>query len=155
MRQAIHFAIVALLSFSFLLVAALADSNQQEQDSGLKELAGTWEVMSADATAGQKLVFPVESGLTAKGSRVTVRGNELISDGKIVATLTTDFSSSGLNVEKQVHITRQPIMFTLPDGQGILCAYRIQNGYMEIVHPHTMGRVGGGSWLSLKQSETK
>jgi hypothetical protein len=122
---------------------------------GLKELQGQWEVADAQAPSGVAFALPAETGLTQKGAMVTVQGNELLWNGKVVASLTLDFSASGLKLDEQVNFRRRPIMLTLPDGKGVLCAFKMEGGSIEIVHPHTMGRVGRGSFLYLKRPAKK
>ncbi len=148
---------VMILGLSIVVLTGMTPASGQQSDEpqSLKELAGAWEVVSADGSAGQNVIFPAESGLSEKGNRLTIRGNALVWQDKIVATLTTDFSATGLGVEKQVWTTRQPILFTLPDGKGILCAYEVRSGALTIVYPHTLGRVGAGTWLTLKRPDSK
>jgi hypothetical protein len=123
--------------------------------AGLKGLEGQWEVHDAQACYGVKFALPAETGLTQKGARVAIRGNQLLSDGKFVATLTLDFSASDLKLDEQVKYGRRPIMLTLPDGKGILCAFKMDGSGIEMVHPHTMGRVGVGNFLYLKRPAKK
>lgn len=115
----------------------------------LRDLVGRFDIVQRDD--GGNLVVPAEILGLKKGAEVTIKGNELRSGDKLLATLTTDFSATGLDLDKQVHVHRRPVMLTLPNGKGLLCAYELfgERGGFTLVYPHTMGRVSGGTWLYL------
>ena len=134
--------------FCPVAVCIILISQLPEPAERLKELAGDWVVTQADATSEQKVVPADLLGLTPKGTKITVRGNELTSGGKVLATLTTEFSAAGLDLDKAVWVGRRPVMLTLPTGKGFLCAYEYHDGTgLTIYYPHTMGRITQGTWL--------
>jgi hypothetical protein len=147
-----RFVVVCLLLFAQR--AVVAEEQPPEPPKSLKTWQGTWNVLDSQASAGIEFVIGDKLGL-AKDAKATLRGNQLFVDNKLVATLTTDFSQSHLGVEKQVRVGRVPILFTLPDGMGILCAAEFRESGIEIVHPHAMGNVGAGSRLYLQQSKSE
>ena len=71
-------------------------------------------------------------------------------NGVLIATLAND-----IRVPDMMPATRpmrKPLMFTLPDGRGFLCAYRgPTNGALEIVFPHTTGNVGFANFVYWKR----
>jgi hypothetical protein len=122
-----------------------------EPGNRLLELAGRFEVEKSDP--GGEAVVPAELLRLTLGAEVSIRGNELRSGKELLATLTTDFSANRLDLDQAVHVTRHPVMLTLPSGKGLLCAYETYPGNegVLLVHPHTMGRVSAGTWLYLKR----
>jgi hypothetical protein len=140
-----------LFSLSFLsLCLCQSETPAPKQADRLKELAGQWVVLKSDPGSGEKVVPAELLGLTAKGTEVIVKGNELSSGGKVIATLTTDFSDSGLDLDKTVHVSRRPVLVTLPSGKGLLCAYESHgNKGFTLCYPHNMGRVSAGTWLTI------
>jgi hypothetical protein len=144
--------IAALFFLLTIQVSALADDQPAAPPEPLKAWQGTWNVIDNQASAGIKFVIGEQLGLSGKDVKATIHGNQLLVGDKLIATLTTDFSQSNLDVEKQVWHLRKPILLTLPNGKGIMCAAQIlENGFIEIVHPHTMGRVGAGSRITLQR----
>lgn len=142
-----------LFSLMFLLSwLSQSETPAPKHADRIKELQGQCVTISSDLASGEEKVVPAELlGLTEKGTEVVVNGNELISGGKVLATLTTDFSDSGLDLDKTVHITRRPVLVTLPSGKGLLCAYEShgKKGFT-LCYPHHMGRVSAvGTWLTI------
>ena len=113
----------------------------------LDELVGPWQVLGTSATSEQKVIPAELLGLTEKGTDVVIKGNELTAGGKLLATLTTDFTDTGLDLDKTVLFGRRPVLITLPSGRGLLCAYDTMHGGLTLYYPHTMGRVTKGTWL--------
>lgn len=144
-----------LIALCILLIAqgvAYADDQPATTSESLKAWQGTWNVIDQGASAAVTFVLSDQLGIGGTGVRATIRGNQLFVDDKLVATLTTDFSQSNLEVEKQVWHLRKPVLLTLPNGTGIMCAAEISDaGYFELVHPHTMGRIGAGSRITLQR----
>ena len=132
-------------------LSTTADEPTSASPDVLKDWQGHWEVLDSQASSGITFILGVQLGIAHKGTKVTVKGNQLFSADKLIATLTTDFSDTELEVEKKVWISRKPVLITLPDGKGILCAYESGVGDMEVVHPHNMGRIGAGSRLTLQR----
>ncbi|MDB5349993.1 MAG: hypothetical protein JWN86_1240 [Planctomycetota bacterium] len=116
----------------------------------LKELQGRWEVLeSQNSSAGRKM--PAETHLGEHGAKFTINGNELIWDGHVVAVLANDLFMP--DAAKDVSpVRRHPLMLTLPSGKGVLCSYILRKDSMEIVYPHTIGRVGSGQFIWLKRA---
>jgi hypothetical protein len=142
-----------------LLGRSSADDVQQEPsgvtspEDRLEELQGVFEVVQTDVAGTQPIVPAEVLGLTM-GDEVTINGNELKSGEEVLATLTTDFSDTGLNLDAAVHVTRRPVLLTLPNGKGLLCAYESHPGHeFVLVHPHTMRGITTGTWLTLAHSE--
>ena len=119
----------------------------------LEELAGSWQVVGTSATSEQKVIPAELLGLTNKGTSVVIKGNELTSGGKLLATLTTDFTDSGLDFDKTVRFDRRPVLITLPSGRGLLCAYDTMHGGITLYYPHTIGRITQGTWLYFGKPE--
>lgn len=117
----------------------------------LARLQGEWEVDEYQTTAGTGDSLLAEAHLNQKGVKLTIRGNELILDGKLVATLANDLFMP--NVVKDIgHVRRKPLMLTLPNGKAILCAYALRGEGIQIVCPHTIGNVGMGQFLWLTRT---
>src|SRR4051794_16331471 len=89
------------------LSAAAGDSATPSADP-LKELEGHWEVSSSQASSAITFVLGDQLGLNRKGMKISVQGNRLLSGDRLIATLTTDFSATGIDVQKQVWIRRKP-----------------------------------------------
>ena len=135
-----------------VLGSALADDQPAAPPAPLKAWQGTWNVIGNQASSGITFVIGEELGLSGKDVKATIKGNQLLVGDKLIATLMTDFSQSNLGVEKQVWHNRKPVLFTLPNGKGIMCAAEIKDdGFIEVVHPHTMGRIGAGSRMTLQR----
>lgn len=151
--------LLALCLISGTSLPLLADEDQRqsqadEQSLRLKDLAGRFKVAGVDSSSSQTDIVPAEVLGLSKGDEIVVEGNELRSGEKLLATLTTDFSATGLDLDKAVHVTRRPVLLTLPSGKGLLCAYELQaNHGFDLVYPHTMGRVSAGTWLYLRRLE--
>ena len=141
----------------FLSIAMLLPSQGPAPDPAneLKSLQGAWEVRDAQASSGVTFVLPAKTGMSKKGDQITIRGNEVLSGGKVTATITLDFSATDLKPERDVSVRRRPLLLTLPDGTRILLAFRIDDGQIEMVHPHTIGNVGRGSFLYLGRPDKK
>ena len=117
----------------------------------LKQLQGTWEVHDAQASAGIVRLLPKETGLTEKGTRLVIHGNELLRDGKVIATLANDLSAMGPEWPQGIRIFRRPLLITMPDGKAVLCAYdkRTNWRHLDIAYPPTTGNVGAGQRVYL------
>jgi hypothetical protein len=117
----------------------------------LKQLQGTWEVRDAQASAGVERLLPKETGLTEKGTRLVIRGNELLRDGKVIATLANDLSEMGPEWPQGIRVFRRPLLITMPDGKAVLCAYDKRTNWLhlDIAYPPTMGNVGAGQRVYL------
>jgi len=132
------------------LLAGQLPADRPEPAARLQELAGRWVVADAQATANQKIIPAQLLGITEKGTEIAIRGNELTVGGKLLANLTTDFSDSGLDPDKTVFFRRRPVLLTLSNGKGLLCAYEHHNGEgFTLYYPHTMGRIGTGTRLTV------
>lgn len=59
----------------------------------LKQLQGSWNVDDSQHSAGITMLLPKETGLAEKGTRLVIRGNELLRDDKVIATLANDLSA--------------------------------------------------------------
>jgi hypothetical protein len=92
----------------------------------LREWQGQWKVVTS--RWARHLGQPFEAG-----SVVTVSGNEFLRNGKVVATLAADLHLSGA---AKPHPSRRLLMLTLPDGKGVLCAYRINGDNLNVVYPY-------------------
>ncbi|QOV90211.1 hypothetical protein [Humisphaera borealis] len=135
-------------------VAAVAQGQEPalpEPATRLKALAGQFAVVRLDSHKAQGVDLAEALGLK-KGAEVTIRGNELRSGTEVLATLTTDFSATGLDLDKEVHVSRHPVLLTLPSGKGLLCASEndAERGFV-LVHPHNLKRNSEGTFMFLKR----
>ena len=117
----------------------------------LEAWQGIWDVTDQGGSSGVDFVIYRELGFPGKTTRATIRGNQLLVEDKLIATLTTDFSQSNLKVQQEVRAGRSPILFTLPSGKGIMCAAKTDDEFISVVNPHGMGNVGSGSRFFLKR----
>ena len=122
-----------------------------DPEKPLEAWQGVWDVTDEGASSGIDFVVYKELGLPGKTARATIRGNQLFVEDKLIATLTTDFTQSNLKVEDEVRVGRSPVLFTLPNGKGIMCAASTGGDLIGIVSPHGMGNVGSGSRFYLKR----
>lgn len=124
---------------------------QPEPATRLKSLAGRFEVGRLESRKAQGVDLAEALGLK-KGAEVIIRGNELRSGAEVLATLTTDFSATGLDLDKEVHVSHRPVLMTLPGGKGLLCAYENdpERGFV-LVHPHNLKRNSEGTFMFLKR----
>jgi hypothetical protein len=76
-------------------------------------------VLNKGGTNGSEFIIAEQLGLAGKQVVAVVRGNQMFVGDMLIATLTTDFSDSNLDVEKKVR-GRKPVMFTLANGKGIM-----------------------------------
>ena len=121
----------------------------------IRQFQGNWVVVNAEGSSNAR-PLPAVTGLTEAGSSLTIRGNELVRDGRVWATLATDLSILGMDVEKDLMYSRRPLLLTLPDGRAILAAIKpIDRQTVEICYPHTMGRIASGYRVTLKRSVEK
>lgn len=102
----------------------------------LKQMQGHWIVAGGFGSLKQDLKLPAELRLNEKGNELSIEGNLLLSNGKLVATLTNDLASKALEEEKGFPDYRI-LMLTLRDGRGLLCSYTINDKGIEIAYPHT------------------
>ncbi len=128
---------------------AASSSPNPEPVEELKAWQGNW-VIDAAGSAGAK-PLPDETALT-KGGVVTISGNQLLREGKVMATLATDFSLLGMDVERDLKFSRRPLLLLMNDGKAILCAYKHEGDSVELVYPHTMGRIAAGYRVYFKRS---
>ena len=144
---------IATLCLTFIVLgSAFADDQPATVSEPLKAWQGTWNVIDNQASSGITFVIGEQLGLSGKDVKATIKGNQLLVGDKLIASLTTDFSQSTFDVEKQVWRLRKPVFFTLPNGKGIMCAAEIKDdGFIEVVHPHRMGRIGAGSRMTLQR----
>jgi hypothetical protein len=133
-----------------LLLNSCQDAPPEPADR-LKELTGQWVVLDSDSSGYDDKDYPAKLlGLTAKGTEITIKGNQLSSGGKGLATLTTDLSDFGPDLDKKVRVRRRPVLVTLPTGRGLLCAYEPHSGGgFTLFYPHTMGGISAGTRLSI------
>ena len=127
-----------------------SDPNKQPSEGTspaeeLKLLQGEWEVYEAQQSSGSTSpVMPKETGLTEKGTRLVIRGNELLRDGKVIATLANDLTELAPELLTDVKPFRRPLLITLPSGKAVLCAYDKRHlDVLDIATP-TTGNVGFG-----------
>jgi hypothetical protein len=118
----------------------------------LKPWQGSWDVLNKGGTNGSEFIIAEQLGLAGKQVVAVVRGNQMFVGDMLIATLTTDFSDSNLDVEKKVR-GRKPVMFTLANGKGIMGAFELQDGLINIVHPYMSGNVSFRSSLLLTRSK--
>ena len=111
----------------------------------LKQLQGDWVVNAVqhrDDTNAFSL--PKETGLTEERTRLVIRGNELLRDDKVIATLANDLSAMGLESVKGAAAFRRPLLITLPDGRAFLCAYDKRHFESVDIAGPGVGNVGRG-----------
>lgn len=138
------------LSFALFMLVFMQAPDRPEPAKRLEEWAGKWVVASAGTSSG--LACPDDLIALAKdGAEVAVNGNELRAGDKVLGTLTTDFTGTGLDLDSTVWLTRRPVLLTTPSGHGVLCAYEVGDGYLELCYPHTQRRVGAGTRIVLKR----
>ena len=127
---------------------AIIPPNRTEE---LARLQGEWEVGETQISAGSQYKLPDETHLNDKGAKVTIHGNELIADGHLLATLANDLYTPEVGKDLGP-VKRHPLMITLPNGKGVLCGYVFEGEGVQIVYPHTIGRVGSGQFIWLKRT---
>jgi len=122
----------------------------------LKQLQGSWNVANVQHSAGVTRLLPKETGLAEEGTPLFIRGNELLRDGRVIATLANDLSTSGLDL-KDIKPFRRPLLIILPDGRAILCAYdkRHLQTSVDIAYPADIGNVGAGQRVYLGRPTKK
>ena len=138
--------------FFLLLVPGFigAEDKPEKLPEILKPWQGSWDVTHSTAVSWTEFVVAERLGLGGKEVVVTVKGNQLFVGDKLIATLTTDFSDSTLDVEKKVQFSRKPVMFTLVNGKGIRCSYEFIEDQIAIRHPYTSGHMSTVSSFLLK-----
>jgi hypothetical protein len=127
-------------------------SQRPPRGAELDALQGAWSVVESQTSDALVHAIPEETGLVQKDSKVVVRGNELVWNGSVVATLANDFFTPD-QVQDAGPYLRGPLVLTLPDGTAYWCSCKIKREVLEIVHPHTIGRVGRGMFIWLKRAE--
>lgn len=141
-------------SFIFMLlapcVAGSADKPDNQPDF-LKPWQGSWDLTHSSSVGGNDFVVAERIGLGGKDVLAMVKGNQVFVGEKLMSTLTTDFSDSNLDVEKKILHDRKPVMFTLPNGKCVMCAYEFIEDYIVIQYPHTSGNVSWKSKVVLKR----
>jgi hypothetical protein len=119
----------------------------------LRDLQGCWEVAASNPGIDKGRVLPKELGLNAKDADVRIRGNQLLVEGKVVASLANDVPSAALQKEVGFPDFRLLVM-TLPDGRAVLCSYLIKADGVELAYPHTTScHRGSGQNVYLKRPE--
>src|SRR5262245_36933641 len=99
----------------------------------LSQLQGAWVVIESQSSDLIRTV-PEETGLVQKNSKVVVRGNELVWNGSVVATLANDLYAPD-QVQDAGPSLRGPLVVTLPDGTALWCSYKIKDDVLELVYP--------------------
>lgn len=114
-------------------------------------LQGRWEPVSFTFSMKRERKLPDELHLNAPGTTVEVQGNQLLWDGKVIATFTHDLPSASL-VKEIGFPDHRLLVLTLPSGKGFLCSYCLTEDGLRIAYPHTTAcSRGSGQIISLKR----
>lgn len=117
----------------------------------LKNLQGAWEITGKVSSLGADRKLPVEAGLNDKGATVTIRDNQLLSDGKLLATFANDVALAGL-IPVATFDDSRPLLLTLSGGKAVLCRFSTSQDGLEIIYPFApVCRGGGVQIVSLKR----
>ena len=117
----------------------------------LEEIQGAWFVSRIIPCRDPAVRLPESARLNETQTQLEFRGNQLMSNGQVVATLTNNLESQALESEKGLKSTRLAVL-TLPDGRGVLCSYTLNDSGLEIAYPHTTHDLrGSGQVVFLKR----
>ncbi len=120
----------------------------------LKELQGAWQVSDIVDCKNQAVKLPESTQLQTLHTRLVFQGNQLLENGRVVATLTNDLDIPDLESQKGLKGLRLCLL-TLPDGRGIVCSYGLEATGLVIAYPHTTSERRGltGQIVFLKRPE--
>jgi len=117
----------------------------------LENLQGAWTVSGVMPSFRRDLHLPAEVGLGEKDTQFAIRGNQLVWQRQIVATLANDVESPTLQGEVGFANYRL-LLLTLADGRCFPCSYLIKADGVEIAYPHTTScHRGSGQIVYLKR----
>lgn len=117
----------------------------------LDNLQGTWTVSRVLPALRPDLHLPAEVGLGKEGAQLEFRGNQLLCQGRCVATLANDVPSPTLHGEVGFPHFRL-LLLTLADGRCFPCSYLMRTEGVEIACPHTTAcHRGSGQIVYLKR----
>lgn len=124
----------------------------------LRQLQGEWSLSSVtpcndrSVTLPESLLQQLSQIRSPSTSAWQIRDNQIVVDGKVVATLTNDLDLPDL--KKRIGLKSFRLMLlTLPDGKGYFCSYWIGPDRVEIAYPvATSCHRGSGQILSLKRA---
>ena len=68
-----------------------SEDEKSAQPDPLRAWQGTWNVIDNQASAGITFIIGEQLGLSGKDVKATIKGNQLLVDDKIIATLMTDY----------------------------------------------------------------
>jgi hypothetical protein len=120
----------------------------------LQNLQGGWTVWSTTPCFRHNVKLPAELGLAEVNSQVEIRGNQLLWQQQVVATLANDVPSPTLQGEVGFANYRL-LLLTLADGRCFPCSYQIRADGVEIAYPHTTAcHRGSGQIVYLKREVT-
>ncbi len=95
--------------------------------------------------------LPEELGFTKYGSEISIQGNTILFNHKIVATFANDLRLP----HQQKELGFKPwrlILLTLPSGKGILCSYDVSDESLEIAYSHKCScNRGSGHLITFKR----
>jgi hypothetical protein len=156
----------ASIQFSFLLIVVAmiafhdADANASDSEKpdseampakAIETMQGKWKVLNVWLPSlNHDDTFPKELRFTKQGSEIVIKGNSILSHGKLVATF-----ANNLNLpqqKKELGLFPHLIMLTLPTGKGVLCSYELLSAdRLRIAYTHKCVCNRTGTILTLER----
>lgn len=142
-----------LLLFAVAAIGADLSAKKSPADD-LKALQGQWKIAAIWWPSDDRDRLPKEARLNDEAGMLTIQGNQILHDGKTVATLANDLPSSAPHKEVGWSANRL-VLLTLPDGKGLWCSYRIEEKRIQLTYPHTASCHRGSGQIIYLQRPAK